>query len=178
MKKLTFVFLFILGIALVLWNMMKPRPSEVSEDLSRTETSLKTGQSESIQNVPNPKSTANTKNKSAEYQNQFESYFKSLPIMDDLRNLSEDEVHHTPEIISDGGELIGRIHEEAEKDSTKRSDAMSFFKKCVEDQHIVTAIRAVCLNKIYKLVPEWQIPAPLSESEISKDVLELALKIP
>lgn len=172
MKQLVILFLFIVGIALVSWNLMDQGPSEVGEDLPRPETTLTTEQSESLQKAPNViiKSTDN--------QNQFESYFKSLPIIDDLKNLSEEEVHHTPEIIKDGGELIGRIHEEAEKDSTKRIDAMSFFKKCVEDQQIVTAIRAVCLNKIYKLVPVWQIPVPLSDSEISKEVLELALKIP
>lgn len=89
--------------------------------------------------------------------------------MDDLKNLYEEEVHHAPEIIIDGGELIGSIHEEAENDHNKRIDALSFFKKCVEDQHIVTAIRAVSLNKIYKLVPIWQIPV----QDTLEDVPEL-----
>jgi len=173
MKRLVILFLFIGGIALVSWNLMDQGPSEVGDDLPRPETSLTTEQqSESLQKAPNViiKPTVN--------QNQFESYFKSLPIIDDLKNLSEEEVHHTPEIIQDGGELIGRIHQEAENDSTKRIDALSFFKKCAEDQQIVTAIRAVCLNKIYKLVPEWKIPTPLADSEISSEVLELALRLP
>jgi hypothetical protein len=178
MKRLIIVFLFIAGIALLSWVMMDRGSLEVIEDLARPETSLITGQSENFENVPNQKSTVDTINKPTDNQNQYDMYFKSLPIMDDLKNLSEEEVHHTPEIIKDGGEVIGRIHEEAENDPSKRIEAMSFFKKCVEDQQIVTVIRAVCLNKIYRLVPEWQIPAPLEEAEISDEVLKLSLRLP
>lgn len=178
MKRIVFLLLFIVGMTLVSWALMDKGSLMVSENLLRPETSLTALPSDNPQNVPKQKISVDTINKPTDNQNQYDMYFKSLPIMDDLKNLSEEEVHHTPEIIKDGGEVIGRIHEDAENDATKRPDAMSFFKKCVEDQQIVTAIRAVCLNKIYKLIPEWQIPVPLTDAEISKDVLELALKLP
>ena len=118
------------------------------------------------------------KNARSDYQGQLDRDFKSLPIVDDLRNLTASEVHHTPEIIKNGGEVIGRIHDEAEIDSTKRVDAMSFFKRCTEDQQIAMAIRAVCLSKVYKLVPIWKIPTPLSDTSVTDEVSELALKLP
>lgn len=110
-------------------------------------------------------------------RDHFVHYIKSLPTAEDLQNLTPEEVHHTPEIIKEGGELVGRIYDEAENDLTKRADAMNFFKKCAEDEYIVTAIRAVCLNRVYKLMPEWKIPVPLSDS-IPEDVVELSLKFP
>lgn len=113
----------------------------------------------------------------SDYQHQLERAFKSLPTKDDLVNLSPQEVHHTPEMIMEGGEVIGKIHQEAELDPTKRSKAMSFFGQCAEDREIATALRAVCLSKVYKLVPRWQIPAAFT-LEISAEVEELALKLP
>ena len=178
MKRITVLFLFIVGTALVSWNLWKRDPQDVSQDLSPSKSLTRPISNESEKVKSHEASVADAKIPSSYKQNQFDGYMKSLPIIDDLQNLSPEEVHHTPELIKDGGELIGRIHAEAESDATKRVDAMSFFKKCAEDEQIVTAIRAVCLNKIYKLVPKWQIPVPLSDSEISKDVLELALKLP
>jgi hypothetical protein len=110
-------------------------------------------------------------------EDTFESDLKKLPTIDDLQTLSEEEVHHTPEMIKEGGEVIGRVHEEAQKDVTKRGHAMSFFKKCAEDDALPSAIRALCLHKIYKLVPEWKIPTPLDESKISSEVQDLSLKL-
>ncbi len=178
MKRITVLFLFILGIALVSWNFWKRDPQNVSQDLSQSNTSMRPISNDSEKVKTHEVSIADTKIPSSDKQNQFNHFIKSLPIIDDLQNLSPEEVHHTPEIIKDGGELIGRIHAEADSDATKRVDAMSFFKKCAEDEQIVTAIRAVCLNKIYKLVPVWKIPTPLSDSRISKDVLKLSHKIP
>jgi hypothetical protein len=108
----------------------------------------------------------------------FNQYLNTLPTAEDFKTLSYEEVHHTPEIIKNGGAIIGRIHSEAQEDVSKRVSAMSFFKSCAEDEKVVPAIRAVCLKKIYKLIPEWKVPVILSEEKISKEVTDLAMKIP
>jgi hypothetical protein len=98
----------------------------------------------------------------------FNQYLNTLPTAEDFKTLSYEEVHHTPEIIKNGGAIIGRIHSEAQEDVSKRVSAMK----------VVPAIRAVCLKKIYKLIPEWKVPVILSEEKISKEVTDLAMKIP
>lgn len=108
----------------------------------------------------------------------FNQYLNTLPTAEDFKTLSYEEVHHTPEIIKNGGAIIGRIHSEAQEDVSKRVSAMNFFKSCAEDEELVPAIRAVCLKKIYKLIPEWKVPVILSEERISKEVADLSMKIP
>lgn len=107
----------------------------------------------------------------------FDDRYNSLPTLIDIQNLTEEEVHRTPEIIMFGGEIVGKIHEEGEVIPSKRLDALSFFKRCAEDNQIATPIRAVCLNKIYRLVPAWKIPVSLTDEKFSKTVYELASKL-
>lgn len=114
----------------------------------------------------------------SEFQDKLEREFKILPTIDDLQQLSAEEVHFTPELIKEAGGVIGRIQDEAEKGPAKRTAAMHFFKKCAEDQEMVPAIRAVCLKKILKLIPVWQIPVALSDELISQDITDLAAKLP
>lgn len=171
MKKIIISLLFIIGFTLIFWKGFSP--SSIP----------KMSQESVLETVPNDVvltdkklEASDLKVELSDYQSKLDRDLKSLPTMDDLQNLTFDEVHHTPEIIKNGGELIGKIQDEAEMDSSKRVDAMSFFKKCTEDAQIAVAIRAVCLNKVYKLVPVWKIPAPLSN--VSDEVSDLALKLP
>lgn len=112
------------------------------------------------------------------FQDLLDQEFKSLPTIDDLKNLTEEEVHFTPEAVKDAGGVIGLIQNEAENDPAKRASAMNFFKRCAEDQELVPAIRAVCLNKTLKLIPVWKIPVPLSDELISQEISDLAAKLP
>lgn len=174
MKKISTGILFLIGLVLVLWKVMTAaQVSRVGDEGSSqviTKGAVVTTTSLANQN--------DSKIELSDYQSKLDRDLKSLPIIDDLQNLTADEVHHTPEIIKNGGELIGKIHDEAELDPAKRVDAMNFFKNCTEDKQIATAIRAVCLNKVYKLVPIWKIPVPLSEADIPAEVSDLALKLP
>lgn len=124
------------------------------------------------------KSGSTVGNDQSEFQEFLDREFKKLPTIDDIQGLTEEEVHYTPEVIKEAGGVIGRIHDEAENNPAKRVAAMQFFKQCAEDQEMVPAIRAVCLKKILKLIPIWQIPVPLSDKHISQEITDLAAKLP
>ena len=179
MKKRISSAIILLALACVVWKIFwSTEPVRLSEESVALETNNglifnKKNHTENIKESSNQLISEYT-----DYQSQLDRDFKSLPIVDDIRKLTPNEVHHTPEILKNGGELVGRIHDEAESDPAKRVEAMSFFKKCAEDKQIATAIRAVCLSKVYKLVPLWKIPSPLSEEDISKEISDLALKLP
>lgn len=132
---------------------------------------------ESNESFKNKKDSSNEKINIENEKSVFEPYLKSLPNLADLSKLSYEEAHHTPEIIREGGELVGKINQQAQDDPTKRVAAMDFFKSCVEDEFVAPAIRALCLHKIYKLIPVWQIPVPLSEENIPQDIIDLSMKL-
>lgn len=111
-------------------------------------------------------------------EEEFEKEFNMLPVKGDMQKLTEAEVHYTPEIIKDAAEVIGRIHSDAQNSVAKRAPAMNFFKSCAEDRDIVKPIRAVCLKKIYKLMPEWKIATVISHDLIPESVSTLAFKLP
>lgn len=175
MKKISLTLLLLIGLALFAWKLLSPLKHSRVVDISSVQT-VNDSLSNQDSHNSEQKNSAAPAIVLSDYQSKLDRDFKSLPTMGDLQNLTFDEVHHTPEIIKNGGEIIGKIQDEAEIDSSKRVDAMSFFKRCTQDNQLATAIRAVCLNKIYKLVPAWKIPAPLSN--VSDEVSDLALKLP
>ena len=113
----------------------------------------------------------------SEFQDLLDQKFKTLPTIDDLQQLTDEDVHYTPELLKDAGGVIGQVQDEAQMEPAKRIPAMHFFKKCAEDQALVPAIRAVCLNKVYSLIPTWEIPVPISDALISPEVSDLASKL-
>lgn len=172
MKKITITLLVTSVLVFMLWKLQGPSSSLSVEEtemtvLTKTKTPIRKTLIVSKESVSEESS-----------EGAFDHSLKTLPTADDLGSLSEEEVHHTPEMIINGGEVIARVEDEAQDNPSLRGDALSFLKKCVEDQEIVDPIRAVCLNKIYKLIPQWQMPLPLDHSLISEEVSELAHKLP
>lgn len=175
MKKIIVSALFIAIFTVIFWNLKKDKMPEDSEEVT---TSQVVKEIKKVSLSKNENVEVNNQNNISDFQSQIERDLKSLVTIDDLQNLTEDEVHHTPEIIKEGGEIIGKIHRAGELDPIKRVDTMVFFKRCVQDEEIALALRAVCLNKIYKLIPEWKIVTPLADIDIPSEVEDLALKLP
>ena len=178
MKKIIIIILFIIGFTFLFWVIMNVASFKVFYETSPVIKSTRVSKENTIGDVAAVKKNYRATEKVVNVNNHFDDYLHSLPTLDDLQNLSMEEVHHTPEMILNGGELIGRIQDQAENDPSKRMAAMDFFRKCAEDHLMATPLRAVCLNKIYKLVPDWQIPLALADENISKEVNDLALKLP
>lgn len=178
MKKVSIAIIVLIGVGLLLWKAATTsNVSNVSDKSNSQEINSSIPLDRKDKGIIK-ENNSDSLTEFTDYQNKLERDFKSLATVDDLKNLTANEVHHTPEILKNGGELIGRIHDEAESDPAKRVDALNFFKRCTEDGQVATAIRAVCLSKVYKLIPQWKIPVPLNETSIPHEVSELALKLP
>ncbi|MFG1486207.1 hypothetical protein ABMA77_09055 [Halobacteriovorax sp. RZ-1] len=54
---------------------------------------------------------------------------------------------------------------------------LKFFKDCAEGSEVVRPIRAVCLKKVYKLIPKWKIATVISHEKIPENVSALAFKL-
>lgn len=100
-----------------------------------------------------------------------------LPTVNDLGRLTEEEVHHTPEIVLQGGKIIHETLEEAENHPERREETLAFFFGCSSNQDLAPAIRAMCWNKAVKAVSRWDIFVPISEYNVPNEIKLLAEKI-
>lgn len=100
-----------------------------------------------------------------------------LPTLNDLGRLTEEEVHHTPEIVLQGGKIIYETLEEAENHPERREETLAFFFDCSSNQDLAPAIRAMCWNKAVKAVSRWDIFIPISEYNVPNEIKLLAEKI-
>lgn len=107
-------------------------------------------------------------------QEEFERKEKDLPTLSSLKNLSDEEAHHTSEFITEGAKIIGEAQEAASIDPTRREATLEFFLNCAINEDIVPAIRALCWNRTLKESTNWGIVLPLSEFEIPEDIRKLS----
>lgn len=149
--------------------MKKDKPQEVTKD-QVTETPI-TKSSEV------PVIESEEKLVSLSIKEELAERLKELPTMGELKNLSEEEVHHTPALIREGGAILGKIHAAAETNPERRPDTLIFFKECAEDEEVATSLRAVCWNKVMTLIPEWQIFLSISDAKVSDEVKNLASQL-
>lgn len=101
-----------------------------------------------------------------------------LPTVESLRKLTEDEIHHTPAAIIEGGKLIGRMIEQAHRDPALREETVKVLHECAQSENVATAIRAVCWKNTLTHIEKWKVFVPVSQSRIPPRVLELSSKLP
>lgn len=103
---------------------------------------------------------------------------KALPKVSDLKDLTDEEVHHTPMMVKEGGILIGRLHEAAQVNPKRREETLKFFKSCAENDELLPAVRALCWKRTTSQIVEWKIFLPISDARVSEEIKALATKIP
>lgn len=101
-----------------------------------------------------------------------------LPTLGDLKNLDPEELHHTPEIVLEGGMLVGKMIEKAEVEPTRREPTLHFLKTCAEDPEVVPAVRAVCWKKTLTQIEAWKIFLPVADAKVPDEIKSLAVKLP
>lgn len=101
-----------------------------------------------------------------------------LPTLGDLKALDEEELHHTPEIVLEGGMLVGKMIEKAEVEPTRREATLQFLKTCAENAEVAPQVRAVCWRKTLAQITEWKIFLPITDAKVPDDIKELASKLP
>lgn len=101
-----------------------------------------------------------------------------LPTVDDLRHLSEEETHHTPVAIREGGKIIAKLIEKAENNPEIREKAVHVLHDCAKSETIATSIRAVCWKNTVTYIGKWKVFVPVSQTKLPPRVLELSSKLP
>ena len=167
MKKIVFILLI---IALIFGAMIMKKENQQEVRNQETKTSLTKPQELKAEESAE-------KAISVSIKEELDERLKGLPTMGELKNLSEEEVHHTPAMIREGGAILGKIHTEAEENPERRPDTLEFFKECAEDEDVVTSLRAVCWNKVMTLIPQWQIFLPIADAKVSDEVKNLASQL-
>lgn len=103
---------------------------------------------------------------------------KDLPMLNDINTLTEEDLHHTPAFVVEGGMLVGRLIADADKNPRKREETLKFLKSCAENSEVVPAIRALCWNKTLRQIPEWNVFLPVMDANVPQNIKDLAAKLP
>jgi hypothetical protein len=102
----------------------------------------------------------------------------SLPTLDDMKELSPEEVHHTPEAVLESAREIGNMIENAEKNPELREKTVKFLLECSEADNVVASIRAVCWKNTMNGVTNWKVFVPVSSAKVPDNIKDLANQLP
>lgn len=156
----------LLGGALMIMN--KTTKKEVTSSASGETSSVSSPTENNDEIVQDSQNPVSKKSDSIE----------KLPTVDSLRKLSEDEIHHTPSGIIEGGKIIGKMIERAHNDPALREETVKVLHECAQSENVATSIRAVCWKNTLIHIEKWKVFVPISQSKIPPRVLELSSKLP
>ena len=97
---------------------------------------------------------------------------KSLVTQQDLRKLSEAELHTTPRVLLMSGLALGKIAEAIAQDPSLVPQAIEFYTDCAVSGDIAQTVRALCLAR-YQHHSGKSVPA-VASSRIPESVIQLA----
>ncbi|MCM2350879.1 MAG: hypothetical protein NDI69_12725 [Bacteriovoracaceae bacterium] len=173
--KLLFLIVAILIIGVAIFQKNQVISPDIVEETPETKPVKK---AVTEVEVKSPEAANEAQVVSGESAKEYEEAMEALPTVDDIKKLSEEEVHHSPVAVKDGGLLIGEIHEAAQKDPARREGTLKFFKSCAENSELLPAIRAVCWKKTLSQIVEWKIFLPIADADVPEEIKALAMRLP
>ena len=178
---ITTAVVFILGI--VLYKSSLPK----NADLADVEVSENEGRTNALQVKETTVVDSNQKNDSEKNQMNLQSFRdltasaqEKLPTLSQIRKLSKEEVHHTPELLRDAGLVLSQIAQALHDNENLASEAASFYENCYAREDLPSSIRGLCLADHRNIRLKWGDRAEWTSHEAQQpaEVLRLAEAIP
>lgn len=113
-----------------------------------------------------------------EFQGLTNKTLQELPALKDFKGLSQEEVHHTPEIISIAGDKLGHLAEVLAAHPQFTKEAQDFYQRCFSRKDLPISIRALCLANHRNIrvaqgyAPEWLTEELYATTEEVRDLAE------
>lgn len=96
---------------------------------------------------------------------------EKLPTRAALEDLTDEEVHGTPEVINQAGEELAKIARLASEQPELRSPAFRFYRDCAQRSELILSIRALCLSNARTYAPAQE---SMDEESIPANVRAIA----
>lgn len=97
---------------------------------------------------------------------------RKLPKLQDIRQLPEQALHHTPVALISAGKDLGLIKEILETHKSYEPEALNFYERCAQNDESPTPLRALCLTNIIEINNKNSIST--DTSVYPKDIVELS----
>lgn len=98
-------------------------------------------------------------------------FFKEIPKVNSLKNLTEADVHNTPAIVLEAGQYLAEAREFFVKNPQPADVEMKFYMKCANDSDLFDSIRAVCAarsQRQFKILTGQEMSPHVFESRIAR----------
>jgi hypothetical protein len=170
--------IFILGIVLYKSSLSVSGTSEV-EISEGADTSAVTKTSEVANESPEKAPEKNQMNLQS-FRDLTVSAQEKLPTLSQIRKLTLEEVHHTPELLRTAGLILSQVAQALHDNENLASEAASFYEGCYSREDLPSSIRGLCLADHRNIRLKWGDRAEWTSHEAQQpaEILRLAEAIP
>lgn len=181
-KTKVFIIVGLLILSGVLIFLLKPSEKDSPQERSDVVITVEKTMPPTTSAHQAPKSGTTMQDESADpevkdYVADFQETLGTIPTLDSLQNLSEKEVHHTPQVLRESVEKLAELIDRAESTPKLRQEALRLLSNCAEQEDSPPSIRALCWKKIVKNIPRWKVFIPLTNLNVPQDIKDLASKL-
>jgi hypothetical protein len=165
----------------------KPEPAAQSAPPSETEmkgtsgaavTPKKEDQAKAKTISPEPDSANKSVAKThPEFQQIIAKTLAAIPSKSDLKNLTNEQVHFTPESVQNAAIAIGNLSQAVHDNPEYLSEALEFYRSCAENQNNPDSVAATCLVKYRQSIARSADASSQAKPQVADVVDKLASKI-
>lgn len=101
---------------------------------------------------------------------------RELPTREDLKSLSPQEVHRSPQILMDAGLALGQVAERLDQNSELIHEALGFYQDCAGNAELPSSVRALCFSNLESRSKAAGIEIPWDDL-VSENIRKLAKKL-
>ena len=104
--------------------------------------------------------------------------FHSLPRIEQLRALPAREAHHTPTLLLEAGEKLGRVAAALKENPALRGEALVYYRHCAQDEHGANSVRALCYAALREIARQLDREGEFPPQDFPEHIREAADQIP
>lgn len=145
------------------------------------------GQSESLAPYPKgPSATAPASlpeehgphGKITEFQRVTSEALAKMPRLADFRDRTSEEVHSTPQELTDMSPVLAQIGDSLRAHSELIPQGIAFYENCARNPQVATALRSVCLRDLKYWATLQPDISEVRESDYPADIWQVAASLP
>lgn len=107
------------------------------------------------------------------FDRQLNETATQIPRVADLRKMSAEEAHQTPQVLLKAGKALGKIAEAVAANPQLKDQAMGFYRECTKNDDYPTSVRSLCYSDFRNLAGS-QADELLPADQVAPNVIKLS----
>jgi hypothetical protein len=104
--------------------------------------------------------------------------WEHLPVADNLKGVSDEDLHFAPPGLMQAAEGLGKIVQEIKSNPGLIPSGIEFFRSCAEKREVYDSVRAVCYRNLQYWASQANPPVKVDPESFPEEIRGIAAGLP